>query len=348
MRRPLRGRRAGSPPLASSGPLAGSVVVVAYDGLDLLDLATVTQVFSSANGVGACPPYRVVVAGVDERDVVSQCGVRVTPHLTLDAVEDAGTVFVPGGCGAGAAARDPDLVRRLRRLAGDAQRIAALGAGTTVLERTGLLDGRRTTTHWSQQGTRRAGHRPVGVDAPPLFVRDGKFATCAGATATVDLALTFVEEDHGAETGRLLTQLLVAYMRRHGHQSQASPFTAMPHVEDRMVRSLLALARSRPDSDLRTEALAARVGVSSRHLSRLFREHLGSTPAAAVRRVRLDIAADLIATTEMPLGLVARRCGFGSAESLRQAFTSRFGVSPRAHRQRHRGAAAGGAGRSSA
>lgn len=80
-----------------------------------------------------------------------------------------------------------------------------------------------------------------------------------------------------------------------------------------------------PDGDLAAATLVARVGVSERHLSRLFVEHVGRPPARLIREVPLEAASRLLGTTREPLTTVARRCGFTSAESLRQAFVARFG-----------------------
>ena len=97
-------------------------------------------------------------------------------------------------------------------------------------------------------------------------------------------------------------------------------------------RDVVDYALERPADDLSTSALAERVNISPRQLSRLFREHLNETPAAAVRRIRLELAVRLLVATERPVSDVARRCGFATAETFRQAFTAKYGVSPRAYR----------------
>jgi transcriptional regulator GlxA family with amidase domain len=114
--------------------------------------------------------------------------------------------------------------------------------------------------------------------------QDGAVATSGGVTAALDLTLSFIEEDHGAEIAR---------------------------------RVALGVAR-----------LAALVGVSERHLSRLFVEHVGRTPSRLVRDARLEAASQLLTGTREPVAAIARRCGFASAESLRQAFVAWVGVSP--------------------
>lgn len=92
--------------------------------------------------------------------------------------------------------------------------------------------------------------------------------------------------------------------------------------------------------DLSATALAARAGMSERHLTRMFLHHLHDTPARYVRRVRLEAAAVLLTTTSLPVTAIAARCGFGTTETLRQAFTRRYGASPAAFRAGHSHAAA--------
>jgi transcriptional regulator GlxA family with amidase domain len=98
------------------------------------------------------------------------------------------------------------------------------------------------------------------------------------------------------------------------------------------LREVLDVIGKQLDGDLGIAALAARAGVSQRHLTRLFVKHLGQTPGRYVRTVRTEAAAQLLLTTTLPLSRVAVRCGFASAEALRQAFAQRYGVSPSHYR----------------
>jgi AraC-like DNA-binding protein len=80
--------------------------------------------------------------------------------------------------------------------------------------------------------------------------------------------------------------------------------------------------------------LARRAGISAAHLTRLFRNELGASPQEAMRLIRLDHAADLVATTAQGLDTIARRCGFTDARHLARWFRRAFGISPRAYRHR--------------
>jgi transcriptional regulator GlxA family with amidase domain len=270
------------------------------------------------------------------RPVRTDSGLELRGQGRLDGIsERIDTLVVSGGLGHEDAADNPRLVGQVRRLASLSQRVASVCTGATVLAAAGLLDGRRATTHWHY--ARRLAERfpQVHVDAAPIYLRDGRVATSGGVTAALDLTLAFVEEDHGPEIARRVAMGMVTYLQRPGNQAQMSLFTSIPRPEQILVRRVVDHVNSHLDADLGATSLAALVGVSERHLSRLFSEHVGVTPGRLVRDARLEAASRLLAATREPLPAIASRCGFGSAESLRQAFVARFSISPSRFRAAH-------------
>ena len=124
----------------------------------------------------------------------------------------------------------------------------------------------------------------------------------------------------------------MTYLQRPGNQAQMSIFTDAPACEDKLVRQVTEYVTSHLDADLTTATLAAGAGVSERHLTRLFLKDLGQTPGRFVRQARTEAAAHLLASTTLPMAGVAARCGFGTAETLRQAFVDRYGIPPSRYR----------------
>ncbi|TNC21017.1 GlxA family transcriptional regulator [Amycolatopsis alkalitolerans] len=313
-----------------------TVVVVGFDGIELVDVACVTTGFDYANRMGADPAYEVLFATPAGRPVHCDSGLELHGQSRLDAVGGRiDTLVVSGGQGHRAAAANPRLVGQVRRLAGLSRRIASVCTGATVLAAAGLLDGRRATTHWFEAAQFAEHYPQVRVDPAPIYIRDGPVATSGGVTAAVDLTLAFVEEDHGAEIARRVAVGMVTYLQRPGNQAQMSLFTRIPRTEHVVVRRVIDHVVSHLDAALSTAGLAALVSVSERHLSRLFVEHVGRTPWQLVRDARLEAASQLLAGTREPMSAVARRCGFASAESLRQTFVARFGIPPSRFRAVH-------------
>lgn len=310
------------------------MVVVAYDDAELLDISCVTTTLAVAEECGAGTPYAVRVLTVGGHPVTCRPGLRLEAHGALE--HDTGpvdTLVVSGGHGHVRAARDEVLVAHVRRLARHARRVASVCTGATVLAASGLLEGRRATTHWRFADGLAREHPEVCVDAAPIFIRDGRVATSAGVTSALDLTLSLVDEDHGTAVARRVARALVTYLQRPGTQAQMSVHVAAPPPAHDVVRTVVDHVAEHLDGDLGTGALADLAGVSVRHLSRLFGEHLGRSPAEHVRRARTEAAAQLVATTDLPLARVATRCGFRSTETLRTAFLDAYGRTPSEHRR---------------
>ncbi|WP_338146653.1 GlxA family transcriptional regulator [Streptomyces boncukensis] len=312
-------------------------VIVGYQGADLLDISCPSEVLHAANQAAADRRYEIVPATVDGRPFRCDSGLTLADVHRLDRIEGPlDTVIVAGGLGHEEAAADGRLLSQIRGLAALSRRVASVCSGATVLAAAGLLDGRRATTHWQYAHAFAKQYPRVTVDPTPLFVKDGNVYTSGGVTSGLDLALAFVEEDHGPSLARQVARNIVTYLQRPGNQAQVSMFLAAPPPEHRVVADLAAHVAGSLDADLTAPVLAARAGISTRHLARLFAAHLDSTPSRYVRAVRTEAAAQLLSSTELPLTAVARRCGFGSTETLRQAFLDHYDTPPSAYRRVHR------------
>jgi transcriptional regulator GlxA family with amidase domain len=310
------------------------VVVVGYDDAELLDIACLTTSLAVANVTRSVRvPYRVIVASPGGHPIACDTGLTLQSQQSLELLTGPlDTLIVSGGLGHARAAANPLIVGHVRRLARDCRRVASVCTGASVLAAAGLLDGKRATTHWRFARQLAAGHPGVIVDPDPIYIRDGQVSTAAGVTSALDLALAFIEEDHGGELARSVARDLVTYLQRPGNQAQMSMFTVAPPPEHGLVRRAVDHVTTHLRGDVSTSSLASVAGVSPRHLARLFLAHLGQTPGRYVRQARTEAAAQLVATTSLPLASIAERCGFGSAETLRQAFVSRYGVPPSHYR----------------
>ena len=176
------------------------VVFVAFDRMQLLDLAGPLEVFAgAARTPGTGDAYSIEVASLGGGPtVITSSGLTVGAPVALEhIVGRVDTLVVVGGVGSRAAAADPRLVAEVARLAGVARRVCSVCTGAFVLASAGLLDGRSATTHWASCDELASRHPEVQVLEDPIFVRDGNVWTSAGVTAGIDLALALVEDDLG-------------------------------------------------------------------------------------------------------------------------------------------------------
>jgi len=315
------------------------IVFVAFDQALLLDIAGPLQVFASARDLararGADDPYRISVVAPGAGPTVTSSGLGLlTEPLASVAGKPIDTLIVVGGLGSRQAIHDADLVRWIAARARRARRVCSVCTGAFLLAAAGLLDGRRAATHWWAADELRRRYPRVAVDPEPIFLRDGKIWTSAGVTAGIDLALALVEQDLGRETALRLARHLVVFLKRPGGQSQFSAVLEHQSRDDGRFAALHDWIGQHLDSDLRIEALAERAGMSPRNFARVYAERLGTTPAKAVERLRLEAARRALEETDAAVEAIARRSGFGDEERMRRAFLRHLGIPPRHYRHR--------------
>ncbi|MEU9252255.1 DJ-1/PfpI family protein [Streptomyces sp. NPDC048270] len=322
------------------------VVIVLFDGVDLLDVTGPPEVFSLLRReVGDAAGYRVVLAAETMDPVTTSAGVRVLPDTTFREVASGrsiDTLLVPGSVelddrGRVHAVSDPAVVTRVKALAGRARRIASVCVGAHILADAGLLDGKRATTHWSTARQLAAEHPAIEVDADPIFIRDQDVWTGAGISACLDLSLALVADDFGEAVALRIARQLVMYLKRPGGQSQFSvplePVSTTRRVEDlrhHITRNIAA--------PLTVTDLAAHAHVSERQLTRIFKTELGMTPAAYVESARVEVARNQLESTDATLERVASACGFHTTDTLIRAFRRRLDTTPTEYRNRFRSA----------
>ncbi|MCJ2031288.1 helix-turn-helix domain-containing protein [Methylobacterium sp. J-043] len=313
------------------------VELLAFPGVQLLDVTGPLQVFASANEhvarSGSAPPYRLRVIAKGGGAVASSAGLALAAEPLTPPSESVDTLVVAGGPGVDAAAGDPDLVAWLRRRVQAARRAASVCTGAFLLAASGLLDGRRAVTHWSYCDAFARRFPAVRVEADPIFLCDGSVWTSAGVTAGIDLALAFVEADLGREAALAVARYLVVFLKRPGGQAQFSAGLLLQTAGERF-EALHHWMRAHLGADLSLAALAAQAGMSERSFSRHYVEQTGLTPARAVERLRIETAGQMLAETRQPVKRIAQRCGFGSEETMRRSFLRLLGSTPQDYRSR--------------
>jgi transcriptional regulator GlxA family with amidase domain len=313
----------------STGP--HRVAVLVYDGVKLLDVAGPAEVFGEANLLGA--DYRIALVSTTGTDVTSSIGMRIAVDGSAVTQPDPDTFLIPGGDVYPKTPVTRELAETARDLAARAGRVASVCSGAFVLGATGLLDGRRATTHWKITGELAARHPKAHVEPDAIYVRDGTVYTSAGVTAGIDLALALVEEDHGSDISRQVARSLVVYLHRAGGQSQFSAPLQGPPARSPALRRVVDLVTADPAGSYSLAEMAGRLNVSTRHLTRLFREELGTTPARYVESIRFDIAKSLL-DQGYTATQTASMAGFPSYESLRRVFARELSISPAAYQRR--------------
>ena len=319
-------------------PVERDVVMVTFDGAQILDVTGPVEVFSSATRFLPPVQYRTTVVTTQGGPVRASCGLEFTSTSIAELTGPVDTLMVAGGADMDTAVADTDLLDHVRRLATDARRVTSVCSGAFVLAAAGLLQGRRATTHWAECRLLTDTYADVSVDLDAIYVRDGNVWTSAGVTAGIDLALALVADDHGHQAAATIARQLVVYLQRSGGQAQFSALLAGQAANTEPVRDLLSWLRDHLTDDLSVAALARQINLSERQFTRVFKAEVGATAADHVEAVRLDSACRLLETTNRTIEQIAKTCGFGTPETMNRTFRRRLDTTPTDHRHHFRDA----------
>ena len=345
------------------------VVIVAFEGVQPLDVTGPASVFAGANALlhHTAPPesgdgYDVTIVSPDGGVVSTESAVRLDTASFESVTGRIDTLVVAGGLAVQRHRDDQRFVSALCALIERTERLVTVCSGALLAAATGALDGHRITTHWARANRLAETHPAITVDADPIFIhspgrradrhadpdRDRRRSaddggrgvphqdvwSSAGVTAGIDLCLALVEVDHSTDTAQEVGRWLVMYLRRPGGQSQFAAPTWIRQAPVGPIQRAQDLVISEPGRDHRVAVLARRVDMSERHFVRRFTDEVGIPPAKFVARIRIDAARHELERSDDTIAAIARRCGFGTAETLRRSLHRHLGVGPESYRRR--------------
>lgn len=299
------------------------VYVVIDNVFSLIDFSCCIEVFSIANGIEYS--YDIIYSSQDGGVVQSNAGPAVqSESLILAEPEKDDIVLVIGGR---AAPPQPGAaISAWFRAYATSCRLCGIGAGRDLLLGSLALEA-------STPQERNADHdhdTPTPVQS--VARRVGPVWICAGKTATLDMMLTLVADDHGSPHAFRVAEALLMYIWRGPDEPLRSLIFDLQARGGARFDRLHDYIRLNLAEDLRVERLAELCGMTPRTFARYYLRKTGMTPAAAVTRIRLEAARTLVARHDMTLAQISYLTGFGSEPSLRRAFLSAFGKLPKAVR----------------
>ena len=319
--------------------MARSVLILGFPGVQSLDLSGPSEVFTSSTlclrGMGrADDGYEVRVVSRNGEPATTGTGLALVAEPLPDPRGPVDTIVLPGGFGTDAARQDPDVIGWIQIAAGNARRVVSVCTGAFLAAHAGLLDGCVATTHWAFAGQLAREFPKITVDPEPIFVRSSdQVWTAAGVTAGIDLALSLVEDDYGTEVAQTVARWLVLYLRRPGGQTQFAAPVWMPRAKRAPIRDVQEAIEAEPAGLHSIPELARRASMSPRHFTRVFTDEVGEAPGVYVERIRTEAARRQLEETDDTVTVIAARCGFGTAETLRRNFARRVGISPDQYRK---------------
>lgn len=299
----------------------------------VLALGGALETLAAANEVLERPAYEAVTLSIDGGAVRGACGTLLQPAHALAAAPPLDGAFVVCGLPYPDAERDGHgaLHAWLRALAGAGRLLGGIGTGAAVLAQAGVLEGHRCTLPWALVSQLADHHAGIVVSSNVHEIDRGRLS-CGGATAAVDMLVTWLGQRHGARTALGLAAQLGLERVRAAGERQLTPLAAPASLPSAKLGEAVALMEANLSEPLPTEEVARLVGVSRRQLERLFKQHLDELPSRYYAELRLARARRLLQQTSQSILQIGLGCGFASGSHFSNAYRSRFGRTPRDER----------------
>lgn len=305
------------------------------DQFSLLPFASAVEPLRIANRLSRKALYQWFVVTADGNAVHATAGMPIHADYSVRGAPEFDLVFVSGP-------HEPQSFAdraTLNWLAGQGRRdivIGGLETGTIILAEAGLLDDVESTTHWENLAEYRTAF-PRHRISSDLFEVDGSRMTCAGGSASMDMMLYMIEQHHGHELAASVADVMIHPHIRHAGEPQRMDIRERTGVNHPVLLKCLELMEANIEEPLTPWELAQLVGVSKRHLERLFRRYLSSTPARYYLTLRLIAAKAMLERGTHKIIDVSIACGFKSAGHFSSRYYSSFGMTPRESRNSNEG-----------
>lgn len=264
------------------------------------------------------------------KQIVSQFGVKITPHGDLDTLDMADIIVISGWVGN---KPSKQFIQKLQNHHKNHKKIIALCYGTFGLAYADILQGKTVVTHWAGEQDFKQKFPNIQLDSNRLYIDDGNILTSAGAYAGMDCCLYFIRTIYGVRVANSLARMFVSAPQREGGQAQFSDISPVSHVKNEKIDELLRFLSEHLADNHRLDELASRVHLSKRSFNRHFKTATNMTLSEWLTAKRLTLVQELLENGDDDMERIAQKSGFGTASNLRMHFKERFGVSPQAWRR---------------
>lgn len=291
----------------------------------LSNYGQIAELLLHTNSVLEHDKYRLQLMSLDGECVLG----KATNYLDSEQVD---TLFVIGGLITPNKA-DAVLQRWLVQQTKMGVKMLAIGTGIIPLAYAGLLNGKRSCCHWSVIEKLRQTFPDV-LWSHQLFEQEAQLMTCAGGASTTDLMLAWLAQQQDLDMAVHLSEWFLVERMRPKDTQQRIPLKARIGTSQPKLIEAVTLMETNIEEPLSADDLAYHVGLSRRHLERLFKKHLDSVPSRFYLQLRLDKARQMLRDTDRSIVEVGMACGFSSASHFSTTYRTHFNVTPRQERGR--------------
>ena len=296
-------------------------------GFSIISFAATIDPLRLANQLSGQTLYEWHFYGPADQTVTCSTGMRFQPTRRMNDTESIDRMLVVGGIGAQQES-ETYLNDWLQNLVRNGISLGATSTGSLLLAEAGVLEGKTCTVHWEERDQLTELYPDLNV-SEELYEIDGNLMTCSGGLSGLDMILQLITIRHGESLAHRVAEHCIHPNIRPAHDKQRMKLQLRQHGSHPRLTQALELMREHIQPVLSCEQISDRVGLSTRQLERLFRQHLNSSPTNYYMSLRLEFARQQLKSTRLPIQTVAKKAGFTSTSYFSRCYKKQFGLTPR-------------------
>lgn len=296
-------------------------------GFSIISFAATIDPLRLANQLSGQTLYEWHFYGPRDQTVSCSTGMMFQPTREMRDTVSIDRMLVVGGIGAHQLAEE-SLCSWLRNLVRDGISLGATSTGSLLLAQSGVLDHKICTIHWEERDRliKLFPHLNVSEE---LFEIDGNMMTCSGGLSGLDMILQLITLKHGESLAHQVAEQCIHPNIRPAHDKQRMKLQLRQQGSHPRLTQALELMREHLTEVMTCDQICEHIGLSTRQLERLFRQHLNTSPTAYYMNIRLESARQQLKNSTLPIQTVARNAGFSSTSYFSRCYRKQFGLTPR-------------------
>ncbi|HRO71123.1 MAG TPA: helix-turn-helix domain-containing protein [Chitinophagaceae bacterium] len=285
---------------------------------------------------GEDPAFDVRLVGLSKNVTLNDGVFAVHPDHLLREVTRTDLVIIPALSGDMKAAIElnKDFIPWIKdQYAGGAE-VASLCLGAFLLGASGLLAGKKCSTHWLFASEFRNMFPDITVADGSIITEEQGIYSSGGASSYWNLLLHLVEKYTGREMAIRASKFFAIEIDRKS-QSPFIMFNGQKKHEDEPIIQAQEFIEKNITEKITIEELATRFTIGRRHFERRFKKATNNSPAEYIQRVKIEAAKKKFETTRMNVSEVMYEVGYSDIKAFRTVFKKIVGLSPVEYRNKY-------------
>lgn len=317
-----------------------TILVPEGEGNNLSSIVGAYKILSRANEYwkqnGHPEAYKIQLSGISEKVEFYEGLFTVKPHTNISNITRTNLIIIPSlnHNYEKALKQNKLLIDWIQRRYKDGAEIASICTGAYILASSGLLDGKRCSTHWATAENFRNMFPKVNLQTDKLITDEQGVYTNGGAYSFLNLIIYLVEKYYDRQTAIYCSKVFQIEMDRNS-QSEFAIFTGQKLHGDEVVEKAQAFIESQIHEKISIEELSSKLSVGRRSFDRRFIKATGNTPVEYYQRVKIEAAKKAFEASRKTVNEVMYEVGYSDVKAFREVFRKFTGLSPLEYRNKY-------------